>query len=90
MGMFEVGVAKRSGAHIDPPLHLLVSNREGYATWCGGGPAFVANTVTQRRCVKCLALAREDLVDNPVEPHEPSDLDWFVQRTPVKPPPEGN
>lgn len=49
------GVASRSMARIDPPLHILV---EGGHMWCSGGAAEGANTMTRRYCPACSALAR--------------------------------
>lgn len=76
--MFETGIATHSKHQIDPILHLLVIYDGSYRTWCGGGPAQRENTVTQRRCPKCLALARGDIVD--VELDEATDLDWYLGR----------
>jgi hypothetical protein len=84
MSMFQMGSARRSMHHPDPVLHLLVRNgHDGWATWCGGGAADLANTVTQRRCRRCLALAEADLAETGVEPTESSDLDWYLNRVPV-------
>jgi hypothetical protein len=83
-GMFETGAARQSMHRIDPVLHLLVRNGAGWATWCGGGPAEPANTPRQRRCSKCLTLARADLANNQVGPDEASDLDWYLERVPQR------
>lgn len=82
MSMFTTGVAKRSGARPDPPLHLVVSGPYGPVLWCSAGPAisgFV--TATGRRCHRCLALARADVAEM-CEPGEASELDWFMRRDP--------
>jgi hypothetical protein len=80
--MFDTGIARHSMHHMDPVLHLLVRDGSEWATWCGGGRAQVENTVTQRRCRRCLALARADLIENGVAPSDRSDLDWYLRRTP--------
>jgi hypothetical protein len=86
MSMFETGVAARSGARADPIEHLLVRGGTGkWVTWCGGGPAiegFVS--IRRRRCPKCVALARADLVELEVPDDEESDLDWFLGREVVR------
>lgn len=86
MSMFKTGTARYSMHRADPPLHLLVrTDHNNWSTWCGGGPAMVANTITQRRCSRCLALARADLAEGDVAADESSDLDWYLSRTPVNP-----
>lgn len=82
MSMFETGTAVRSKHNPDPILHLIVRGADGWQTWCGGGAALNENTVTHRRCSRCLALARADLVANGIEENEESDLDWYLQRRP--------
>lgn len=82
--MFETGIAVRSKHHIDPVLHVIVVQGSDYRTWCGGGKALRENTVTQRRCPRCLALARQDLIESEVEPGDESDLDWYLGRTPTR------
>lgn len=83
MGMFETGVAARSGTRIDPIEHIVVRVSGDWKTWCGGGPAvqgFVS--VTRRRCPKCIALAKADLLELGVAEDEPSEFDWFLKRIP--------
>jgi hypothetical protein len=84
--MFEIGTARRSQHSIDPPIHLLVDGGGEWRTWCGGGHAAVENTPSQRRCPRCVTLAREDLDECGVEPSEVSDLDWFLGRVPTAAP----
>lgn len=76
--MFETGTARHSCYNPDPVLHLIVALPGGWATWCGGGPALRENTPTQRRCRRCLALARADVADTPAD--EATDLDWYLMR----------
>lgn len=80
--MFQTGTANYSKHRPDPPLHLIVQGGAGWVTWCGGGSAERANTATQRRCPRCLALARADLTASSPESDEASDLDWYVGRGP--------
>ena len=83
MSMFAVGIAKHSMHSKDPILHILVNSSGDFRkwnTWCGGGPASIENTLTQRRCTKCLVLARNDLLENKVKDNEPSELDWYLMR----------
>lgn len=90
---YETGVAKRSLGRPDPVLHLVVVNGPGQENlWCSGGPGVAKiNTLTQRRCPGCLALAREYLVEYEVDDDEATDLDWYLQRqVPHKPSLEGN
>jgi hypothetical protein len=79
MSMYETGAARRSLAQPDPVLHLLTRIGNDWVMWCSGGPGERVNTMTHRRCPKCLALARRDLAENG-EPGEPSDLDWYIGR----------
>lgn len=80
--MFETGTARHSMHNPDPILHLLVSDGGAWRTWCGYGLAAVEMTPSQRRCRKCLTLARNDLIEMEVEPDEASDFDWYLSRAP--------
>jgi hypothetical protein len=82
--MFETGIATHSKYRMDPVLHLIVRSPE-WVTWCGGGLAQRESTVTQRRCKRCLALARRDITENDVSDDEASDLDWYLGRQPTGP-----
>lgn len=77
--MFTEGTAAHSRYRADPILHLCVRRGIRLVTWCGGGYAYEENTVSQRRCRKCLALAREDVES--AAPDEETDLDWYLGRT---------
>lgn len=79
---YTTGVARRSLGQPDPVLHLTVVVAGQDTLWCTGGAAVAGiNTMRHRRCPRCLALARRDLVENEVEPNEPTALDWFLQRS---------
>lgn len=82
--MFETGVAKRASSHIDRIEHVVVRmGHDDWRTWCGGGPAVEDQvSVTRRRCPRCLALARHDLVELQVADDEASEFDWYLGRRP--------
>ncbi len=80
-GQFETGIARHSMHRIDPVEHLITRNGQEFRTWCGGGLAMESTSITRRRCRRCLALARRDLIENDVALNEPSDLDWYIGRT---------
>lgn len=54
------GVSSRALYRIDPLTHLLAG---GLYMWCSGGTALAENTITHKRCPRCMTLARQMLDD---------------------------
>jgi hypothetical protein len=81
--MFELGIARSSRHRRSPLMHLLVPVGGVWHMWCSSGSGLRENPLGQRRCPRCAALARQDLVANLVQPDDATNFDWYLGRVPT-------